>query len=86
MRRWYLLYNLTAAPMYCVTLSGNPVRDEADNRFSVVDKRPVSVDLITAANMGDTTVTISWYATEDRSGSPLTFRVKLEGRQPRFES
>jgi hypothetical protein len=60
--------------MYYVTLSGNPVRDEADNRFSVVDKRPVAVDLITAANMRDTTVTISGYAIEDRSGSPLTFR------------
>ena len=44
----------TAAPMYYVTLSGNPVRDEDDNRFSVVDKRPVAVDVITAANMRDT--------------------------------
>ena len=40
--------------MYYVTLSGNPVRDEDDNRFSVVDKRPVAVDVITAANMRDT--------------------------------
>jgi hypothetical protein len=40
--------------MYYVTLSGNPVRDEDDNRFNVVDKRPVAVDVITAANMRDT--------------------------------
>jgi hypothetical protein len=73
----YILVNFTGAPAYDVTLSGNPVRDSPDNRSRFVGKDPIDVDLITSGNMPDSTVTISWYASADRSGGAQKHHITL---------
>ena len=75
----YYLVNLTATPKYDVTLSGEPVRHAGgDDHFSEIDgDGRVSIDVVTFAQTLDYTITISWYPTEDRTGTVLTQRTEL---------
>jgi hypothetical protein len=77
----YYLVNLTATPKYDVKLSGEPVRNAGgEEDFSEIDGHGrVSIDVVTFAQTLDYTITISWYPTEDRSGSVLMQKTELGG-------